>query len=466
MLFDTQLRAVDQAYMRVHATHRAPGWVEQDPDELVESISLTVGKVVPADSEIVAAGLANQGETIVAWDRESGKALAPAIVWQDKRSMPIVDRIKASGLSSRILADSQLPLDPYFSSTKFRWLMENVPSVQQAQGRGTLVLGTSDVWLRHRFNADIATDPSTASRTQLLDLVSGRWHQGLLQAFDLDEETMPRIHPTVGDLGTLRHRSWQAELPLRASLVDQQAALAGHGCFEPGGIKATYGTGVFILSNTGHQVGAIPGLLPTVAWQIGERLTYAVDGGVFSAGAAIDWLRDVLRMFDDEAETAQMACSVPDSGGVMFLPALAGLGAPWWLPNATGAITGLRSTTRPEHIVRAALEGIAQRVADIVERVRGEVEVPLVAIDGGLTRNEFLVQYQADLLGIPLALPSTNEITARGAALLAGLGAGVFATEEVAAENLQPSAMLMPRQSDKWRLQERAKWREFVKQIY
>jgi glycerol kinase len=462
VVFDDALRVVDHAYEEIHVEHPQPGWVEQDPEQLVDSIVRTVRKVLPSDGEVIAAGLDNQGETIVAWDRDSGRSLAPAVVWQDKRSLEIVNRLEAGPSGKQIVERSHLPLDPYFSATKFRWLLENARSVQAADQRGTLMLGTSDVWLRHRLGGDLATDPSTASRTQLLDLESGRWDDGLLAAFELSPESMAAIKPTVGDLGELTHPTWPAAIPLRASIVDQQAALAGHGCFEPGRVKATYGTGVFVLTNAGSAVPAVDGLLPTVAWQLGNALTYALDGGVFTAGTVVDWLRDELGLFADAAATSDIASSVPDSAGVRFLPALAGLGAPWWRPEASGVITGLRSSTQRAHLVRAALEGIAQRVGDIVDRVRARFDVAVMSIDGGLTKNEFLVQYQADLLGIPVVMPSTTEATALGAAALAGVGAGLFNGLEGLRTRLQPSRTVTPRQSLEWRQEQRESWRSFL----
>jgi glycerol kinase len=462
VLFDEQLQVIDQAYEAIRVGHPESGWVEQDPDQLVESIALTVSKVLPRDGEVIAAGLDNQGETIVAWDRESGKALAPVIVWQDKRSLDIVSRLEGSARGREIVEHSRLPLDPYFSASKFSWLMENSPEVQAAHRRGSLLLGTSDVWLRHRLGADAATDPSTASRTQLLDLLTGHWDDRLLRAFDLDSRAMPAIHATAGDLGDLRHPDWPVTIPLRASLVDQQAALAGHGCFRQGQVKATYGTGVFVLTNAGSNVPAVDGLLPTIAWQLGDSLTYALDGGAFTAGTVVDWLRDELALFGDVVQTGAMAMSVEDAGGVQFLPALAGLGAPWWRADAAGVIAGLRASTRKEHIVRAALEGIAQRVADIVDRIRERFDVPSMSIDGGLTKNAFLVQYQADLLGIPVLRPSTTEATALGAAALAGVGAGVFGTLSDLQEPLRAASSVEPGKSLDWRRQQRASWQDFV----
>jgi glycerol kinase len=462
VLFDDQLKVVNEANEAIRVEHPRSGWVEQDPEQLIESIVLTVRKVLPSNGEVIAAGLDNQGETIVAWDRESGKALAPVIVWQDKRSLEMVNRLERSARGKEIVERSSLPLDPYFSASKFSWLMENAPEVQAAQRKGSLVLGTSDVWLRHRLGADVATDPSTASRTQLLDLVSGRWDDRLLRAFDLDARAMPPIHPTAGDLGNLTHADWPITIPLRASLVDQQAALAGHGCFRKGQVKATYGTGVFVLTNAGPQVPAIDGLLPTIAWQLGDELTYALDGGVFTAGTVVDWLRDELGLFEDAAQTGGLAMSVEDAGGVQFLPALAGLGAPWWRADAAGVIAGLRSSTRKAHIVRAALEGIAQRVADIVDRIRERFDVPSMSIDGGLTKNAFLVQYQADLLGIPVLRPSTTEATALGAAALAGIGAGVFRGLTELQESLRATSEVDPGKSHDWRREQRASWQDFV----
>jgi len=462
VLFDDALRVVDQAYEEIEVVYPQPGWVEQDPERLVEGIVHTVSKVLPSDGEVVAAGLDNQGETIVAWDRDSGKALAPVIVWQDKRSLDIVNRLTRALSGRRIVERSHMPLDPYFSAPKFRWLLEHVPAVQAAERRGTLVLSTSDVWLRHRLGGQVATDPSTASRTQLLGLDSGRWDSTLLSAFAIKKSSMPEIRPTVGDLGVLTHATWPAAIPLRASIVDQQAALAGHACFVPGSIKATYGTGVFVLTNAGSRVPEVDRLLPTVAWQLGKALTYALDGGVFTAGTLIDWLADEVGLFADAAATADIASSVPDSAGVRFLPALAGLGAPWWRPEATGVIAGLRSSTRRAHLVRAALEGIAQRVADIVDRVRTRFDVPVLSIDGGPTKNDFLVQFQADLLGIPVVMPSTTEATALGAAALAGLGAGVFDGLESLSTRLQPSRTVTPRQSFEWRRDQRKSWQSFL----
>lgn len=462
VLFDEQLRIADEAYQAIRVRHPQSGWVEHDPEELVESIGSTVGKVLPADAEVVAAGLDNQGETIVAWDRESGRALSPAIVWQDKRSLDIVSRLEASGAGREIVERSRLPLDPYFSSTKFRWLMEHDPEVQEASRRDTLVLGTSDVWLRHRLGAGPATDPSTASRTQLLDLRSAGWSDSLARAFEVPVSAMPAIRPTVGALGQLSHPSWRVKIPLRASLVDQQAALAGHACFSPGQVKATYGTGVFVLTNAGSDVPHVEGLLPTIAWRLGEQLTYALDGGVFAAGTVVDWLGDELGLFSNAAETAAMATSVADSAGVQVLPAFTGLGAPWWRADVTGVIAGLRSSTKRAHLLRAALEGIAQRVADIVDRIREQFDVPSMSIDGGLTKNAFLVQYQADLLGIPVVRPSTPEVTAMGAAALAGIGAGIFPGVDALSRLLRPTESIAPQRPAEWRRQQRASWQAFL----
>jgi glycerol kinase len=463
VLFDAQLRLVDQAYRGLRIQHPHAGWVEQDPDELVGSIAETVLRVLPKEGEVIAAGLDNQGETIVAWDRDSGKALAPAIVWQDKRSTDIVARLDASPAGKGIIKRSRLPLDPYFSSSKFRWLLENNAAVQAAEQRGTLVLGTSDVWLRHRLGARASTDPSTASRTQLIALDTAMFDDVLVRAFGLPEKAMPAIQPTVGELGEVSHPSWPGRIPLRASLVDQQAALAGHACFMHGQIKATYGTGVFVLTNAGSALPSVSGLLPTIAWQLDSTLTYALDGGVLAAGTVIDWLGEQLNLFANPAQTAAMAVSVRDSGGVQFLPAFAGLGAPWWRPGMTGSITGLRSSTSSAHLVRAALEGIAQSVADIVDRVRKRFDVPSISVDGGLTKNTFLVQFQADLLGIPLMRPATTEATALGAAALAALGAGIVPDLASLARMLQPPQSVQPQRSSAWRKQERTAWRSFIK---
>ncbi|HEX5416777.1 MAG TPA: FGGY family carbohydrate kinase, partial [Chloroflexota bacterium] len=370
--FDRSLRPVAQASRAITASYPRPGWVEHDPDEIFNSVVTTVAEVlaeVGGSPQIAAVGLANQGETVVAWDNETGRPLGPAISWRCKRSHEIVDRLRAAGREPEVRSLTGLPLDPYFSASKLTWLLEEVPAVASASRAGRLRFGTVDAWLTWRLSGVALTDPSTASRTQLLDIHRLDWSDDLLGLFGIPRFSLPRISPSVGSLGYFRHSAWRGELPLRALVCDQQAALAGHGGFAPGALKATYGTGVFVLGNVGATLPPLsPELLATVAWAFpGEPATYALDGGVFAAAATVNWLRDGLRLVDEADQLDRLAAEVPDAGGVWVLPALAGLGAPWWSPRSRGVIAGLTDAVGRAHLARATLAGIAHGVCDVVE---------------------------------------------------------------------------------------------------
>jgi glycerol kinase len=466
--FDLRLRPLAAASRPLGIRRPRPGWVEQDAAEILESVVATVAEVLDAcggAGSVVAAGLANQGETVIAWDAESGRALAPAIVWQCKRSDAIVARLRGAGFEPEIRARTGLPLDPYFSAGKLAWLLNEHPAVRAAYDAGRLRFGTVDAWLTWCLSEQTRTDVSTASRTQLCNLRSLAWDPWLLEAFAIPAGTLPQIVPSAGDLGALRHARWRGELPLRAMVCDQQAALAGHACFAPGALKATYGTGVFVLANAGTQPPCPDAsILATVAWALPDgSVTYALDGGVFSAGTLIDWLRDGLGIVADAEETDRLARSVPDDGGVMVLPALAGLGAPWWRPQARGIIAGLTPAATAAHVARAALDGIAHRVCDVVEAMAAHLprSPRSLHVDGGLTRNAYLLQRQADLLGIPLTVAPVAETTALGAAALAGLGAGAIGLETIAAA-AEGGTRIEPRLDSARRQTARARWRHFV----
>ena len=394
---------------------------------MIRSVDETVAEVVDAvggPAAVTAIGLDNEGETSVAWDPATGEPLADAVVWGCRRSQPIVDRLAAYG--SLVEARSGLPLDPYFSSTKIRWLIENVAGITPATRFGTL-----DGYVTLRLGDGARTDPSTAARTQLQALAApGRWDAELCDIFGVDAASLPAIGPSTGDLGTL------CGLPLRAALVDQTAALAGHGCLVPGTIKATYGTGIFVLQNAGTAPPRdLAGVLPVVAWEHAGATTYALDGGVFSAGTVVEWLgTDGLGLFADPAETEALARSVADTAGVAFLPALAGLGAPWWRSDARGVFAGLTAGATRAHLVRAALDALCFRVRDVVEAMSATAGRPTaLRVDGGLTANGYLLQRQADVLGIPVVVARTAETTALGAAAMAGVGAGALSLADVAA---------------------------------
>jgi glycerol kinase len=462
-LFDDELRPVAQARRPVALSHPGPGLVEQDPELILEAVVDAVAEVLEqADGrQVVAAGLDHQGESVLAWEAESGRALTPVIVWQDKRHEPLLAQI-----DERSVDRSGLPLDPYFSAGRLAWLLDRDSGVRRARDAGALRLGTVDAYLTDRLAGRFATDLSTASRTQLLAIGGRDWDEQLLATFGLRREWLPALGPTFGQLGELRCARWPVAVPLAAQLVDQQAALAGSGAIGPGELKATYGTGVFVLGRTPGPAVA-RGLLPTVAWAasdgrggIGE-IAHALDGGVFAAGSLLDWLAEGLGLARDARALAAAAATVPDSAGVMVLPALAGLGAPWWRPTAHGVIAGLTAAAGAAHVARAALEAIAWRVADIVEAMSEVAPVAGLRVDGGLTNDQTLLQIQADVLGLPLAVGAADA-TVRGAAMLAGVGAGVFTSVEQAAQRLPRGRTVTPLLEHGERLRQRELWRAFV----
>lgn len=468
LAFDLELRPVAQAAVPIETRHPRPDWAEQDPLEILDSVVETVGRVLDAvggPGRIVAVGLDNQGESVVAWDAETLDPLSPVIVWHCRRSLPIVERLRAAGVEAEIRERTGLPLDPYYSAGKIRWLLEELEPVATAARQGTLRVGTVDAWLTARLDGGRArTDPSTASRTQLFSLRDLDWDPDLARLFGVPEVALPTIVPTAGDLGELGHPRWGGPLPLRALACDQQAALAGHGGFEPGALKATYGTGVFVVGNAGDRSVPDPTIETSVGWRLADgSLATILQGGVFTAGAFIDWLRDDLRCIDDAKETEALARSVPDVGGVAVLPALAGLGPPWWRPDARAVIRGLSAGTGRAHLVRASLDGLAHLVADLVEAMIPALGVvpERLRVDGGLTANGYLVARQADLLGIPVEVASAEESTALGIAGLAGLGAGLL--DVVAIRRANPArARFEPTLADADRRREREAWRRFV----
>jgi glycerol kinase len=450
-LFDADLRAVRETTRRVPTTHPRPGWVERDPLAVLDAVIDAAGELLrDAPGEVVACGLDHEGESVLAWDAETGEPLTPIVVWSDKRSEEVLARLD----EEEIRAHSGLPLDPYFSAGKLAWLLEHGLS-----DRDGLRLGNVDAFLTERLGAGFATDPSTVSRTQLGFTA---WDEWLCDRFGVPIDRLPPVGDSVGDLGVLRHPSWPAEVPLCARVVDQQAALAGAGCVVPGRVKATYGTGVFVLAHTGDRRPEPRGaLLPTVAWSVDGRVEYALDGGVFTAGALLEWLSVDLGFAADPAALAALARTVPDSGGVRVLPALSGLGAPWWRSGARAVLAGLTAGSRPAHIARAALEAIAWRVADVLAAVADEVELDVLRVDGGLTRDELLLELQADAAGVPVER-GLVDATVAGAAALAAVGAGLLdSTAEIAAR-LPAGERIQPRRDDAWRAAEHAAWRSFV----
>jgi glycerol kinase len=464
--FDERFSVLAQAYRRVPVEHPRPGWVEKDAEAVITSVSETLAEVAAAvgSDRITAVGLDNEGESVVAWDAETLRPLAPAIVWSCRRSEGIVEELAAAGAGDRVHDLAGTRLDPYFSSTKITWLLRESEAVRDAAAAGRARFGTFDAYVCARLGDAPRTEPSTAARTQLQELARpGSWSRELCDVFGVDPATLPEIGPSVGDAGSLRVEGVERPLPLRALLVDQTAALAGHGAVAAGTAKATYGTGIFLLAHAGEEPPTdASGLLPTVAWQVAGRSDYALDGGVFSAGSAIDWLVS-LGLAGAPQDTGDLAASVPDSGGVRFLPALTGLGAPWWRPDARATWAGMTAHTTPAHLVRAALESLCFRVRDIVEALRAAGLAPAaLGVDGGMTANPWLMQRQADVLGIPVRIAATAEATALGAAAAAGVGAGCWTLADLASLGEGGRTVDPGRGSEPAREDEYAAWRAFV----
>jgi glycerol kinase len=460
-LFDERLAPLREARREKQSRRPRPGWVEQDGEEVLRAVVDAIAELLAdAPGEVVACGLDHQGESVLAWDAETGVPLSPIVVWQDKRSLEVLERL--AGAEDEIRARSGLPLDPYFSAGKLAWLLEHDEAVARAQEAGTLRMGTVDSFLSDRLGAGFATEASTASRTQLHALGTPGFDPWLCERFGVPVDVLPEVRDTAGELGTLRHSAWPVELALRGQVVDQQAALAGAGCVFPGRVKATYGTGVFILAHVGD---AIPrptgGLLPTVAWRIDGRTEYAIDGGVFSAGEMLEWLCRELGVAADPAALGALAREAEGSAGARVLPALAGVGAPWWRPEARAVIAGLHGGTTRADVARAAFEGIAWRVADVVAAVRESVDVHSLRVDGGLTNEPLLLELQADAIGAPVEAAGADA-TVTGAAALAAVGAGVLGSLAEAAELLPVDRRVEPRRDDAWRAAEHDAWRAFV----
>jgi len=460
VLYDADLRPLAEARREKRLSYPHPGWVEQDPAEVLDAVVGAVGELLAGATEAVTAcGLDHQGESVLAWEADTGRPLTPIVTWQDKRSQEVLDRLEANGQAEEVIRRSGMPLDPYFSAGKLAWLLDHDAGVQRALEAGTLRMGTVDSFLCDRLGAGFATDPSTASRTQL---GAPDWDAALLERFGVPAAVLPAIEDTAGELGMLHHASWPQDLPLRARCVDQQAALAGAGCVRRGLIKATYGTGVFVLAHAGDErPSPSGGLLPTLAWKVNGRVEWAIDGGVFTAGALLEWLSRDLGLAADPPALAAAAATVEDSGAVKVLPALAGVGAPWWKPEARAVIAGLSGSARPAHIARAALDGIAWRVADIVSVVQESVPVQVLRVDGGLTRDPTLLQLQADAAGVAVQR-GLLDATATGAAALAAVGAGVWSSTLEIEERIPSGDRFAPRRDARWRAAAHAEWRGFV----
>lgn len=431
ILIDQDGTILGQAYREFPQHFPQPGWVEHDAEDLFRTtLDAAREALARAKARPAGIGITNQRETIVLWDRRTLRAVAPAIVWQDRRTAERCRELKAEGVEAEVRARTGLLLDPYFSATKLEWLLRD-PDLRRRARRGELAAGTVDSWLVARLTngATHATDHTNASRTMLYDLASRGWHEDLLRLFEVPGEILPEVVPSSGVLAETAAEHLGGSLPIAGMAGDQQAALFGQGCVTPGTAKNTYGTGAFLLVFAGEHPPAPPeGLLATMACGPRGEPAAAVEGSVFIAGAAIQWLRDGLGLIATAAESESLARAVPDTGGVHLVPAFVGLGSPYWQPEARGTITGLTRGTTRAHLVRAALEAVAFSSAELLEGMTegAGLRVPYLRVDGGATANNWLMQFQADLIGVPVERPDVVETTALGAGALAGLALGVW----------------------------------------
>lgn len=447
IIFDAEGRLVAQAQQELPQIYPRTGWVEHDPEEIWRTQLATARNVLANAGlqahQIRAVGITNQRESTVVWNRKTGRPIHHAIVWQDRRAEPTCVELRKRGLAETIQTKTGLLVDAYFSGTKLKWLLDNVPDARQQAENGELAFGTVDTWLIWRLTGGSvhATDVSNASRTMLFNVHSNQWDAELMQALDIPAALMPEVKPSSALYGELRADLLGAAIPIGGVAGDQQSALFGQACFKAGMVKNTYGTGCFMLMHTGAKFQTSHnGLITTSAAQTSTQTQFAMEGSVFVGGAVVQWLRDGLHAIQSSGEVQMLAQSVPDSGGVIVVPAFTGLGAPYWKPDARGTITGLTRGTTLAHIARASLESIAYQSAALLKAMSrdavqaGGASVSELRVDGGACINDLLMQFQADLLGIPVVRPEITETTALGAAYLAGLALGVFKnTDELSA---------------------------------
>lgn len=472
MIFDENWDKVGRGYKEHQQYYPQPGWVEHDPMEiwqnLLETVDMAARDAGISKEELTCIGLDNQGETVMLWDRVSGVPVYNAIVWQDRRTAQMADEI-AKEYGEEIRKKTGLIVDAYFSGTKIKWIIENVEGVKEKIKRGRIIAGTLDTWMIWKLThgSICVTDYSTASRTMLLNIHEGQWDDEILDKLGIPGSILPEIHDSAelyGDTDPLDF--FGASVPISGSVVDQQAALFGQACFRSGTVKTTYGTGCFMLMNTGDKpVYSQNGLLTTIGWGLnkGQR-TFALDAGIYVAGAAVQWLRDKLKIIDSAAETEAMAKSVPDTGGVYFVPAFSGLAAPHWDQYARGMLIGITGGTEKGHIVRATLESMAYQVKDNLDILEKDSGIPIevMRVDGGATVNEFLMQFQADILGIPVEVPVIKDTTALGAAYLAAYGIGEFSNIEELEKNWKLDKRFEPNMDEKTRNKLLYKWHNAI----
>jgi len=469
ILFNHDGGIVGQAQKAFTQFYPEPGWVEHDPEEIWATQLAVCREVLESacvsHQDIVSIGITNQRETVVMWDKDSGKPVYRAIVWQCRRSTGICEELISSGLEDEFRQRTGLRLDPYFSGTKLCWLFREVPCLKALAENGEILFGTMDSWLLWKLTGRHVTDITNASRTLLFNIHDEAWDPMLLSVLGIPPQILPEVLSSSDDFGMTKPEIFGGSIPVTGVVGDQQAALFGHTCFTAGMAKNTYGTGCFTLLNTGDKpVWSKNNLLTTIAWRIGNKTTYALEGSVFIAGAVIQWLRDEMRLISTAAESEEVANSIENTNGVYLVPAFVGLGAPYWDPDARGSIVGLSRGINRAHIVRAALESIAYQSVDLIAAMGADCGTPveILKADGGATANSFLMQFQADIAGIPVLLPEIAEITALGAAYMAGLKCGYWSGLSDIENNWQLKCRYEPDMQEKERQKRLALWHKAV----
>ena len=469
LVIDEAGAIVGRGYREFEQHFPRPGWVEHDADDIWTAWQAAANDAIDdagaTVAEVAAIGITNQRETTVVWDRETLRPVHHAIVWQDRRTARRCEELRDAGHEATIRKRSGLVVDAYFSATKLEWLLREVPDAAELAAAGRLAFGTVDSWVIAKLTGGAvhATDPSNASRTMLYDIHAAAWSDELRGLFDIPESVLPEVRPNNGDFGvTTGDAFFGAQVPIRGVAGDQQAALFGQGCWSAGMSKNTYGTGSFVLLNTGDTATISEALLTSVGWDLGSGPVYVLEGSIFVTGAAVQWLRDGLQIIDAAPETGPLAETVEDTGDVYFVPAFTGLGAPHWDPYARGALIGLTRGTTRAHIARAAVEAMAFQTRDVMEVMAADsgVHATELRVDGGAAAMDLLCQFQADLLGIPVLRPRVAETTALGAGFLAGLGAGVWSSTDELADVWQLDRRFEPTMDEQERDARHARWRQ------
>lgn len=472
ILFDHEGGIRASSYEEVEQIYPHPGWVEHNPMHYVDGVRRRMSRVLSdsgiAPSQVRAIGITCQRETTVMWDRETGEPLTNAIVWMCRRSASICENLKQQGLEDKVRKTTGLFIDPYFSGSKIRWILDNVPQVRERAEAGLVCMGTVDSWLMWKLSGGRyhVTDYSNASRTMLLDIHKLQWDEELLAALEIPRSVLPELHPSSGVMAYTDEAICGARIPIAGDAGDQHAATFGQACFDAGMAKNTYGTGLALMMNIGKTpMLSTHGLTTNLAWHVDGRTDYALEGVVFSGGAATQWLRDGISIVDDVAQTESLATEVEDTGGVYLVPAFTGLCAPYWDMYARGIIVGITRGTSRAHLARAALESIAYQTVDVLDAMQADSgqQINCLRVDGGATANSFLMQFQADLLGVPIEVPVVTEMAALGAAYLAGLGVGFWESRDELAANWQRAKLFEPGMSSEQRDELYSGWKEAVK---